>query len=149
MGKRGEGWFLIQLVIFAAVFWSPRVWQVAFPKWLEYLGGLFFIGGGFLGTAGLICLGRNLTPFPKPREDSNLVQNCAYGIVRHPIYTALILATFGFSLWREHLPGLILTLILFVFFDLKSRKEEAWLREKFPEYAAYSKRVRKLIPWLY
>jgi protein-S-isoprenylcysteine O-methyltransferase Ste14 len=37
-----------------------------------------------------------------------------------------------------------------VFLYIKSRREEQWLKEKFPGYAAYQKRVaHKLIPLLY
>jgi len=35
------------------------------------------------------------------------------------------------------------------FFDLKSRREEAWLVAAYPGYAAYRARVRKLIPFVY
>ena len=38
---------------------------------------------------------------------------------------------------------------LFVLLDVKSRREERWLVEKFPEYPAYQRRVRKLIPFVY
>jgi protein-S-isoprenylcysteine O-methyltransferase Ste14 len=38
---------------------------------------------------------------------------------------------------------------LFALLDIKSRHEERWLAQKFPEYAAYQRRVRKLIPFLY
>ncbi len=149
MGRRGEGWFLVQLVIFAAVLWVPDIWSVDFPGWVQVIGGLILLDGAVLGTAALICLGRNLTPFPKPRENATFIQSCTYGLVRHPIYTAIIVATLGFSLVRESLTGLILTVIMFVFFDLKSRKEETWLVEKFPEYVNYRKRVARLIPWVY
>jgi len=36
-----------------------------------------------------------------------------------------------------------------VFLDVKSRREEKWLSDKFSTYAAYKKRVRKLIPFIY
>jgi protein-S-isoprenylcysteine O-methyltransferase Ste14 len=39
--------------------------------------------------------------------------------------------------------------IIAIFFDIKSRKEERWLVERFPAYADYQGRVRKLIPWVY
>ncbi|RPI93163.1 MAG: isoprenylcysteine carboxylmethyltransferase family protein, partial [Chloroflexi bacterium] len=39
--------------------------------------------------------------------------------------------------------------LLFVFFDIKTRREERWLARKFPEYAGYQQRVRKLIPFIY
>ncbi len=38
---------------------------------------------------------------------------------------------------------------LFLFFDVKSRQEEKWLRAKFSGYESYQRRVRKLIPYLY
>jgi protein-S-isoprenylcysteine O-methyltransferase Ste14 len=39
--------------------------------------------------------------------------------------------------------------VLLAFFDLKSRREEVWLRERYADYASYSSRVRKLIPFVY
>ena len=39
--------------------------------------------------------------------------------------------------------------LLSVFLDLKSRREESWLLARFPTYAAYRRRVRKLIPFIY
>ena len=39
--------------------------------------------------------------------------------------------------------------LLFLLFDAKARREEAWLVEKFPSYAEYRRRVRKLVPFVY
>lgn len=36
--------------------------------------------------------------------------------------------------------------LLFLLFDAKSRREERWLETKFPSYAEYRKRVRRLMP---
>jgi protein-S-isoprenylcysteine O-methyltransferase Ste14 len=45
---------------------------------------------------------------------------------------------------------LVAAACLLVFFDLKSRREEAWLVETVDGYAAYStRRRRRLIPFLY
>ena len=73
----------------------------------------------------------------------------AYAIVRHPIYSGLIIAAFGLGLWRHGWLTLVWALVLFAFFDVKSRLEERWLTEKFAEYPAYRTRVKKLIPWVY
>jgi protein-S-isoprenylcysteine O-methyltransferase Ste14 len=45
--------------------------------------------------------------------------------------------------------ALIVCLVEAFFFDAKARREERWLAEKFPEYAGYCRRVRRLIPWVY
>jgi protein-S-isoprenylcysteine O-methyltransferase Ste14 len=34
-------------------------------------------------------------------------------------------------------------------FDAKARREERWLRQKFPEYAGYERRVWRFVPWIY
>ena len=39
--------------------------------------------------------------------------------------------------------------VLFIFFDLKSRREEFWMRQKLANYGNYQARVRKLIPFIY
>jgi protein-S-isoprenylcysteine O-methyltransferase Ste14 len=39
--------------------------------------------------------------------------------------------------------------VLLLFFDLKRRREEAWLEARFADYAAYRARTRRLIPWVY
>lgn len=46
-------------------------------------------------------------------------------------------------------PALLVAAMLIPFFHAKARREERWLREKFPEYAEYERRVRRFIPWIY
>jgi protein-S-isoprenylcysteine O-methyltransferase Ste14 len=149
MGKRGEGWFLLQMVLFAAILLAPDVVPLAFPPWLRALGLVILAVGGVFGTGGMIALGRNLTPFPRPIEGGTLVTSGVYGVVRHPIYAGLIMGTLGWALWHANLLGIGLAILLFVFFDVKSRREERWLAEAYPGYADYRQRVKKLIPWVY
>jgi len=40
-------------------------------------------------------------------------------------------------------------LLLMPLLDAKSRKEERWLRQQFPDYEAYQKRTRRFLPWIY
>ena len=149
MGRRGEGWFLLQMILFGVILVAPRIIPVTFPSWLQGLGVLLLAAGGVFGTWGMVALGRNLTPFPKPIEGGELVTSGPYARVRHPIYTGLILGTLGWALFRANLIGVALAAALFIFFDLKSRREERWLAEAYAGYADYQRRVRKLIPWIY
>lgn len=155
MGKRGEGYVVIQFLLFALVAFGPESLPFlpnlpdASQRFLTPLGGLLGLLGILLIGAGLINLGNNLTPYPHPKSDSNHVEHGAYKIVRHPIYSGLIFAAVGWSLWKGSLAMLIYSLILFLFFDIKSRKEESWLMDKFSTYTAYQQRVSKLIPFVY
>ena len=150
MGKRGETWVLAQLLLFVGFVLVPRTG----PEWPH--AGMFMVAGGLLAVVGIALLaagafglGRSLTPFPKPLPDSRLVTGGVYRLVRHPIYCGILLAALGASLATASWPRLALTAVLFVFFEFKARREERWLLERYPDYAAYRRHVKKLIPWIY
>ncbi len=154
-GKRGEWYVVVQVILFLLVAFGPRTWP-GLPAWTPpftwlgfIVGGLLILLGGFLSLAGLLGLGSNLTALPYPKDDATFVETGPYRLVRHPIYSGLILAAFGWALWVNGWLTLGYALLLFIFFDLKSRREEGWLKEKFAGYGAYQKRVRKLIPFVY
>ena len=135
LGPRGEGWLALQFVLLALVALSGVVSGQAFSAGLASLAGvaLMMSGAALLGR-GLMDLGSNLTPLPHPRDDAQLVESGVYGLVRHPLYGGLILTAVGWSLVSVSFVTLALTLVLAVFFDLKSRREEAWLSVRFSGY---------------
>jgi protein-S-isoprenylcysteine O-methyltransferase Ste14 len=65
------------------------------------------------------------------------------------MYGGAVIAALGWSLAMASPFALLGALALLVFFDLKSRREEAWLGEQFAGYEAYRQRTRRLIPFLY
>ena len=107
------------------------------------------LAGGALLAAGGFSLGRGLTPLPYPRDGACLRETGPYALVRHPMYSGVLLLALGWAIRVEGWLTLGYVAILFAFLDLKSRREEAWLVAKFPAYASYQRRVRKLIPFVY
>lgn|SRR5512143_3525348 len=152
LGPRGEGWFFLQVVI-AAVIAAAGLLGPAWsgpPRVAGVLAGLALIGaGGLLAARGIVDLGRNLTPFPMPREGTRLVDSGAYRLVRHPLYGGLIAGAFGWGLLTASSASIVGAVILAAFFDLKARREEAWLVERVDGYAVYRARTRRLLPWVY
>lgn len=146
---RGGAWVLIQFVLMTAVI----LLAVVFPgDWTRcsvvVLGlGLLTVGGWF-GIVGVRVLGRNRTSFPQPRDGSELVQHGIYARMRHPLYTSVMLASLGWALIWQSWPAFLLALTLIPFLHGKARQEERWLREKFPGYADYEKRVPRFLPRL-
>lgn len=140
----GQSVLLFAVVIFGVVFHGDGKSLL-----IMACGAGFFmvaLGGGLAGT---VALGRNLTPFPKPSTHTQLVQGGIYGLMRHPLYTTVFCGSVGWALVWQSWPALVVSLLLAVFFDAKARREEHWLRQQFPDYAGYERRVRRFIPWIY
>ncbi len=155
-GMRGEWLAVLQVLLMALVMFGPRAWPriglatLPLPTAWSALGYALMIVGGGLLFAGLASLGRrNITPLPYPRRDGELKETGAYSLVRHPMYGGGVIFALGWAIWVRGSLTLVYALALFVFVDFKSRREEQWLGAKFPGYAAYQARVRRLIPFLY
>jgi protein-S-isoprenylcysteine O-methyltransferase Ste14 len=154
-GTRGEWLVIIQLALIALVFFGPptiKGWPSTpfpMPTLAMYGGAALIVVGGGLFVAGVLRLGTNLTPLPYPKSDATFVQTGPYRYVRHPVYSGGLLLAFGWALMRQSWLTLFYGAALLVFLDFKSRHEERWLLERFPEYAEYRRRVRKLVPFLY
>ena len=150
-GNRGEWYVVAQFAVFLLIVFGPRgrPWGYPFAGITTIAGGCLIILGGILTAAGFLSLGVNLSLLPRPPEKGELVETGAYRLVRHPIYSGLFFAALGWGVWLRSWPTIGYALILFVVLDLKARREERWLKEKFPGYDRYSKRVRRLLPFIY
>jgi protein-S-isoprenylcysteine O-methyltransferase Ste14 len=154
-GARGEWLVVGQLLLMVLVFFGPRTvlghpaWVFPFPHACPVVGAVSMVAGGALLLAGLLALGRGLTPLPFPREEAELVQTGPFALVRHPMYGGGLVLAVGWALYVQGWLTLGYVVALFVFLDAKSRREERWLAEKYPEYPAYQRRVRRLVPFLY
>ncbi len=154
-GARGEWFVVVQAVLFVLIGVGPRT-VPGLPEWTDpwmtiatWLGLVLMLVGAALSIGGVLKLGNNLTALPAPKDGSVLVQQGPYAIVRHPIYSGLTLGSIGWGLWLNAWLTLAFAAALFVLFDLKLRKEERWLCERYPEYSEYQKRVKRLIPWVW
>jgi protein-S-isoprenylcysteine O-methyltransferase Ste14 len=136
----------IQFLLFA--FYVFNVDILAFKLTNEVrFGSLFIAVAGIvvLGVA-LLQLNKNLSPFPTPKDGSELVQNGIYGLVRHPIYSGILFVVFGYALYSESTYKLIISFLLLLLFFVKSDFEEKKLAEKFAEYSSYRKVSGRFFP---
>jgi protein-S-isoprenylcysteine O-methyltransferase Ste14 len=115
-----------------------------------------FAIGATLTAAGLLFavwarrhIGRNWSATVTLKEGHELVTSGPYALVRHPIYTGLLLAFAGSALAIGEWRGIVATVIAFAALWRKLRLEERWMRERFgPAYASYSRRVKALVPFI-
>jgi protein-S-isoprenylcysteine O-methyltransferase Ste14 len=115
---------------------------------LEAVGLMIMIGSIAVVVRARLVLGKGLVVFPKPPDDAVLCQRDIYGMVRHPVYSAVIAGTAGWALFWRSPPGLLGSIPVAVFFRLKSQHEERYLLARFPEYGEYRRRVPALMPRL-
>ena len=149
---RGGAWVLVQFPLTALALFVARLGPTIPHAVLgpaRWIGLGLFVTGGLLFLAGAVKLGSGLTPFPRPLAGAHLVQSGPYGLARHPIYGGGVIALVGWALLNGGWIGLVAAAGMAIFFNAKAGVEERWMLKRFPEYAAYRRRVRKLIPFVY
>ena len=117
-----------------------------------------------LGIAGLIIdlifvifaiwarlvIGRNWSNAIALKEEHELVQRGPYSIVRHPIYTGMVFATFGVALTLGSLLAYSGVALLLIGILIRIRDEETLMAKQFPEeHTAYRARTKKLAPFIW
>ncbi len=145
-------WVLAQLPLMLLAFIIPVRYGTGHfvpDHMLPFVGATVVALGVVLIVWGFISLGDALTPFPRPLDEAALHRQGAYRLMRHPIYTGVTLASLGWTLWWLCAIGVLPVLALAIFFDRKARHEEIWLRQKYPDYSEYTRRVKKFIPGVY
>jgi protein-S-isoprenylcysteine O-methyltransferase Ste14 len=112
--------------------------------------------GVFLCVSGLlfaiwarVILGRNWSGVVTLKEGHELIERGPYRVVRHPIYTGILAMFAGTAIAIGYFGGFVGLLLVFVSFWLKLKREEDLMLKHFPDkYAAYQRRVKRIIPFL-
>jgi len=109
---------------------------------------LFALGLGFAIWARL-NIGRNWgTPMSK-KEEPELVTSGPYRLVRHPIYSGILVAGTGTAVALSWV-GLIAVALAGVYFVYSATVEERYLTEQFPDtYPMYKRSTKMLVPLIF
>ena len=110
---------------------------------ISYLLGILIIIIAFIiMLVSIKDLGRNLSPFPRPIKNSNLVTTGIYRFTRHPMYYSLIFISFGVFIIKLSIYYLCLSIILALIIKFKIDLEEQYLNNKFKNYFLYKNDVK-------
>ncbi len=110
------------------------------------MGLIFMNAGVVVGLWSAAYLGRGLTPSPLPNGSTDLVTRGPYRLVRHPIYTSVMLLGIGMTLRSGSWIVLAAFVGLIALFAVKSRWEELHLADAFPGYERYMGTTGRFIP---
>ena len=124
-------------------------WEFIPQKQIIQVSNLSYLVGFVIIVIALIILlvaikdlGRNLSPFPRPIKNSNLVTSGIYRFTRHPMYFSLIFISFGVFIIKLSIYYLLLSISLGLIIKFKISLEEQYLNNKFKNYLLYKNEVK-------
>jgi protein-S-isoprenylcysteine O-methyltransferase Ste14 len=127
---------------------EKQIWQVGH-------GGVYLLTVVLLAGLGLtwwarIHLGKLWSSVITRKEDHRIIDTGPYGIVRHPIYTGLIIALLATAAAEGRITALIGVALVIFGIWLKASSEERFLMAELGQnlYGSYCRRVPMLIPFL-
>jgi protein-S-isoprenylcysteine O-methyltransferase Ste14 len=154
--KGGFGLYGVPAVLGALMLYGPRPGEPAGPRlWtLPTAAAWIFVGVTLAGIAfawwARVCLGALWSARTVTKAGHRIVDSGPYGLVRHPIYTGILVMALGRIGIRGELIPLTGWVLLLLGFWMKARREERFLAEQLGReaYAAYARRVKMLVPFL-
>ena len=133
--------FIISLHFFKWEF-IPEKQIIQVTPFSYFVGFLTIIIAFIILLVAIKDLGRNLSPFPRPINNSNLVTKGIYRFTRHPMYYSLIFISFGVFITKLSIYYLFLSTILILIIKFKIALEEQYLKNKFKNYLLYKNEVK-------
>jgi protein-S-isoprenylcysteine O-methyltransferase Ste14 len=96
-----------------------------------------------------VTLGGNWSARVTLKENHELIQRGPYRLIRHPIYSGLLVMILGTVILVGQVSGFFALFICFLGFWIKSRQEEKLLSRHLPGYHEYKARTKALVPFLF
>jgi protein-S-isoprenylcysteine O-methyltransferase Ste14 len=116
---------------------------------LAWIGAVLCIAGLIFCVWARFTLGRNWSGLVTLKGGHELITSGPYKFVRHPIYTGLLTMFVATAIVFGHIAAIIAMPFVIVSLWIKLRSEEKLMLENFPAgYEAYSRRVKRLIPFV-
>ena len=137
--------FLQFIIIFLHFFqWEllPKEQIIEVNSKFYFLGILIIIIASIFMLVAIKDLGSNLSPFPRPKNNSKLITKGIYRFTRHPMYYSLIIISFGVFLTKLSIYYLFLSISLILIIKFKIALEEQYLKNKFKKYFLYKSIVK-------
>ena len=134
--------FLIISLHFFQWEFIPKKQIIQVTPFSYFVGFLIILIAFIILLVAVKDLGKNLSPFPRPINNSNLVTTGIYRFTRHPMYYSLIFISFGVFITKLSIYYLFLSISLVLIIKFKIALEEQYLNNKFKNYLLYKNEVK-------
>jgi protein-S-isoprenylcysteine O-methyltransferase Ste14 len=123
--------------------------HVATEPWRAAVGLVLFAAGLAFAIWARVHIGRNWGTPMTQKSEPELVTTGPYHLVRHPIYSGIILAGIGTAVALNWI-WLIPFALAAVYFVYAATVEERYLTRRLPlEYPAYKRSTKMLVPFVF
>jgi protein-S-isoprenylcysteine O-methyltransferase Ste14 len=128
--------------------WTTSLWTL--PRAAAWACVVLTLAGFLFAWWARIHLGALWSGSITRKADHRIVDTGPYGLVRHPIYTGIILALVALAAVKATPAALLGAAVTIFSFWLKARFEEGFLGAELGQeaYAVYRRRVPMLVPFL-
>ena len=114
---------------------------------LRWIGVILFVIGSILRLIPVYLLGNRFSGLVAIQPDHRLLTTGLYSVIRHPSYLGMLIYSVGWSLAFRSVPGLGITVLMFLVLLARIDAEERLLHDTFgAEYDAWRARTARLIP---
>lgn len=104
---------------------------------------------GLLAIWAILTMKLRVNVFPTLLKDHKLFTGGPYRIIRHPMYSSLLILGAGLLINRFDWISAALWIILLLDLLVKLSYEESILKKHFEEYESYMKKSYRLFPFVY
>ena len=147
---------IVPLTLAVALFAFPDLWRgwlslriLPFSFVTYWIGIAVLVAGLAFAVAARRHLGGNWSGTVTVKHGHELIRTGPYALVRHPIYTGILVGFVGSAVSLGEVRGLVAIALVLVAFLLKIRLEERWMTESFGDaYRRYRAKVKGLIPFV-
>lgn len=98
---------------------------------------------------GRVSFGKGQFKMSANPGEGGLIERGPFRFIRHPIYAGATLLVWVSILGRLTLFNVAIGVVLLAVILWRISIEEVMLRQQFPEYAEYTKRTKKIIPFIF
>jgi len=112
------------------------------------LADVLVLLGSWLAIWARAALGGNWSSRVTLKQGHELIQRGPYRLIRHPIYSGLLLMVLGTAILVGRVSGFFALLMCFCAFWVKARQEELLLTKHLPGYPEYMAHTKALVPFV-